>query len=249
MFLFPLMKKRSAANPLAALRGLVWATDFTEGADAQVLYNTIDGDTVGTGTGQLGSTSGSDGNDPSWDSAGMSFVYPQWCQGIGSVDQFNFITQCDSNEWSIHCRAKITLYGSGNWATFFGLGTNGVDGSMLFIYKSVGEMVLVYQNSAFVYGLGSLGNDTSNFISWSATCDGTNIRFYKNGSLVGTSGAVSNGADPTSKKMRIHASESAPDASCAASWIGRCLLIANVEHDADEVAAIHTLMSALPNAA
>lgn len=245
MFLFPLMKKRSAANPLAALRGLVWATDFTEGADAQVVYNTLEGDTIGTGTAIRGTTSGSEASDFAWGSAGA-----EWTDGDERVtsypDTLDFI---EDGVYSLHFRIYVSNTAT-DWPLFSSAESNWSKGTNFCLYSGGEVYVITNYNLGFTYHCTPTTSwKTVGWHSVSFTSDGTTVRVYVDGVAAGTMTGNTGTTKQTDRTKVVSGYSSGFGTQPAGGAIMRAFLACNVEHDASEVADIHTLMAALPNAA
>jgi hypothetical protein len=234
MLLFPLMKKRRAVTALiAALRGLTWGTDFTQGADSGLLYSVIDGTTTNAGTGSLAG--------PTWISAGISVDGNDMIYGLPySGGAANYIDT--TYIFSIH--ARVYAKASGNlpvWSSCTSDITKGTE----FCLASAHSGFLV-QNAGGVR-IYSWSDGSDNWHTFSLTGDNTNWRVYVDGSLVDTLGRYTCPENPTAGDIIIGYSRSRGYATNGSKY--RALAICNVKHSDSEVAAIHTAMAALPNAA
>ena len=245
MFLFPLMKKRSAADPLAALRGRVWSTMFSQGADAQKLYPTATGDQT---TGVRGSGTGSDGADPTWENYGASFDGGDYFSSVPYAGVTDFIDT--GGNWTLHARAKAN---SGNLCLF-----NSVPAASW--VSNTGCYFLWYQPGGALYAVNDWNRYSTYFVSYSLdnnwhthsiVNDSTDLKWYVDASLVATFTVWTNQrAANTSNTAEVKIGSVFGDTFYSASGSRmRALAFCNVVHDATELSAANTLLAALPNAA
>lgn len=249
LFFMTVVQQKPAPAGLSATRGLVWATDFTEGADDQVLYNTLEGETIGTGTGQLGSTTGSDADDPTWENYGLNCDAGLFVKDIGSNGQFDRLGNT-SQAWSIHFRSRIDVSVSGSYAQLFNCGNYSTGGGGNFHgYTSAGNLGLTYENPGYASASWNAGLSGAQWATFSFTCDGAgSVKCYVNGALISAQSVSASAA--ANLKAEIQKAN-----GLGAAWANgmpfraRCILYCDVEHDSTEVSDVHTLLAALPNAA
>lgn len=231
------------------LRGMVWGTDFTQGADAQKLYSAIGNTTITSDTGTLGSTTGSDAEDPSFENYGMSFGAGLYVKDIGSNGQFDRLGNT-SLAWSIHFRVRIDVSVSGAYAQLFNCGNYSTGGGGNFHgYTSAGNLGLTYENPGYASASWNAGLSGAQWATFSFVCAGAgSVKCYVNGALISAqSVSVSAAANLKAEIQKAN--------GLGAAWANgmpfraRCIAYCTVEHSADEVDAVHDYFAQMANAA
>ena len=135
-----LMLSRGVVLPIFQTVGSLLATSFADGPDGQTLTSDLN---AGSFTGQRGSTTDVDDNDPSWVDEGASFDDEDHFENVGSpdVDDFSFV----------HNNAIFTIYlsffidsDSTGFDTFFDTRGDGTDvGITAFWRRDTGAFTLI----------------------------------------------------------------------------------------------------------
>lgn len=228
------------------MRGMFYGTDFTQGADAQKLYGTVGSTQVSAIEGQLGDTTGADGNDPAFASHGMTFDANKVVKAIGANGDFDRL--CKTNvPWTVYFRARVDISVSGAWSIFFSNAdpTGSGNGTYFHGYTSGGNLGLTanFNASGNNWNAGLSGAQWATF---TFSCDGSNnVSCWVNGALVSAQSVTSN-VSPN-KKGRIQQVEGYE----AVAYIGgmpmrmRFAGMCDVEHSVAEVAANHAFIETL----
>lgn len=232
------------------LRGLAWGTDFTQGADAQKLYSVIGNTQITADVGQLGSTSGSDADDPTFQNYGMYFAANHFVKDIGSVGQFDRL--CVNNlPWSFHIRVWVDLSVTSNYAIPFNTSDASGGGGVEFLVNTQFGIMAVSgpwggHNPEHPPGISS-----SKWITISWVCDGAgNVETYADGVSLGSYSY--GGVTASGVKASIQRRENAPGWQ---TWLGgqpmklRCMAFCTVTHSSAEVDAVHDYFAQMANAA
>lgn len=226
---------------IAVMRGVVWATDFSQGANAQVLYGAARNVTVSASTGQRGSTTGSDTEDPTWGADGAQFASDQRFVDIGSNGEFDFLGKPASSAWSFHCRCKPTWDGTSNGHILFENGAN----VRFWWAANYGEFSFYFTCNGTSHSIFYLGT-TTNFKTISVVADGAgNVSFYVNGTFNSTITSANNSTSTAKANINYSPVYGAGSWIAARACTNRALYICNVAHDATEVANAHTFLSSL----
>lgn len=239
MMLLPMMKKRGLSL-IGLLRGLTYGTDFTQGADDQVLYSVLSGYTTTGTNGTRGGTSAANSDDPTWTSSGASFdggdMFSDLPYGSGVSDYID-----TTAIFSIH--ARVYAKASGKAPIWSSMQADVLKGTEFLLSSGYGALFI--QNLGG-FKIASWSDASDNWHTFSVTGDASTWRIYVDGSQIDSGTAHTCPASTTANDIRSGYSYSAGYASSGTKY--RALAICNVKHSDSEVAAIHAKMATLPNA-
>lgn len=223
------------------LRGLVFATDFTEGADSQKLYATLDGTQISVNTGRRGLTTGATSTDPSFVDSGASYDGGDYWTNLPT--DLDFIDT--AGVYTIY--ARVYVLSGWSHVVYSSASVDWSKGTSFTLYPD-GRVAAANQ-----YSLGHtyiMTPSTSwrtkgwHTVAWAS--DGTTVTFYLDGQSVGTlTGHVGTTAQTDRDLVQIGNCSGFGQTNVNGSR-DRAFAACNVCHDSSEIAANSTYLASIP---
>lgn len=250
----PTFTPPSTSSKRAVLRGITYGTDFTQGADSQVLYSVLDGVTVIGTNAVRGSSSASSPDDPDWQSYGA--YYSGYYAYFSSIPYATGITDFidTTSTWSLHQRVYLP---TGGGHVVWNSSHNGTIGTAIFLYANK-----LYAVNAANIGAGAgdggyrcpcdgLGPAAAAWHTLSLVCSASGaggLKVYVDGTQTGTITWATTTAQSTATNIWIGLA-TPYGTGTTVDVRTRAFAVSNVAHTDAEVTDIHNYFASLPNAA